>query len=257
MKRLPKLAWGLIIGLAFGTTLGGGVVYVAMGRPGAPGASREPVVSGAHDAHEGHDEDEHDEEGHAPGLVELAREKWKPAGIEIAPVRRDSLTLSGRSPARSRRTRTGWPTSTRWSRASSMRSAIRYGDRVEAGDELAVIDSREVGAGQACPGRGPPTSGSRRSTRTGSRRSIENVQALIEDLEAESPVAGGRRALRGPSDGRVPRAAALGSYAQTAPGPRRVRARPEPLSSEMGPERAGLPPDQGRLRGRARPCSRG
>jgi cobalt-zinc-cadmium efflux system membrane fusion protein len=188
MKRLPKLAWGLIIGLAFGTTLGGGVVYVAMGRPGAPGASREPVASGAHDDHEGHDEGEHDEEGHAPGLVELAREKWTPAGLEIAPAQRDSLALV--------QTVTGKVTANedRLAHIYSLVEGIvhevpiRYGDRVKAGDELALIDSREVGQAKLALVEARQDVRIAAVNQEWAETIHRNVQALITDLEAEPSV---------------------------------------------------------------------
>lgn len=183
MKRLPKLVWGLIIGLVLGAALGGGAIYLTSGLPGVPWASEAPVVSEAHDDH-----DEHDEEEQASGHVELAREKWRPAGLEIVPARRDRLTLL--------QTVTGkvTPNEDRLAHIYSLVEGIvhevpiRYGDRVEAGAELAVIDSREVGQAKLALVEARQGVRIAAVNEQWAETIHQNVQALITDLETEPPV---------------------------------------------------------------------
>jgi cobalt-zinc-cadmium efflux system membrane fusion protein len=138
----------LALALLAGGIAGAGAMYAAGGLVG-PAASTRPEAEGGQGAtpadEHGHaeGEDEHDE--HAAGEVDMPREKWEGAGIEVAPARRDTLTL------------TKWvtgnvtPNEDRLAHVYSLVEGtvhevrVRYGDRVQSGDVLAVIDSMRVG----------------------------------------------------------------------------------------------------------------
>lgn len=187
MMRLSKALIALL-GLVAGMALGAGALIAVARTDMAPRwLTTGTTASGA-----GADERDADDEGehgnHAEGVVDFPEEKWKPAGLEIAPARRDSLTLV--------QTVTGrvTPNEDRLAHIYSLVEGIvhevrvRYGDRVEAGAELAVIDSREVGQAKLA------LVAARQDVRIATvnaewaETTNRNVQALIVDLEAEPPV---------------------------------------------------------------------
>lgn len=132
----------LVLALLAGGVVGAGAMYAAGGLLKTPGG--EDRHAAPPDEH-GHAAGEDEHEDQAPGVVDMPREKWESAGIEVAPVRRDRFAL------------TKWvtgkvtPNEDRLAHIYSLVEGIvhevrvRYGDRVRAGDVLAVIDSMRVG----------------------------------------------------------------------------------------------------------------
>jgi len=133
----------LALALLAGGVAGAGAMYAAGGFLKTPGGEDRQAAAPDEHGHSGGEAGEHDEQ--APGVVDMPREKWESAGIEVAPVRRDRFAL------------TKWvtgkvtPNEDRLAHIYSLVEGIvhevrvRYGDQVRAGDVLAVIDSMRVG----------------------------------------------------------------------------------------------------------------
>ncbi|WP_152054356.1 efflux RND transporter periplasmic adaptor subunit [Tautonia marina] len=175
---MPK---GFVVGLLLGAVVGGMAIVLVPWSPVLPSNSRAATDTGGD--HEGHEEDEH-----VPGLVELPKEQWRAAGLRIEPAVRGDLTLV--------RTVTGKVT-TNEDRLAHVYSLVegvvhevyvRFGDRVEQGAELALIDSREIGQAKL------DLVAARQGIRIAEVNEEwavtihQNVSDLINALEAEPPV---------------------------------------------------------------------
>ncbi|QDV34084.1 efflux RND transporter periplasmic adaptor subunit [Tautonia plasticadhaerens] len=170
-KKIPP---GLLAGLLLGAALGAGSLFLIRGGPGTP-----PDPGG----HGGHDEG-----GHAPGVVELPREQWIPAGLRVEPAEEGDLTLvravTGSVSANEDRLAHVYPVV----EGIAHEVYVRFGDRVERGDELALIDSREVGQAKLA------LVVARQGVRIASVNDEwaatihRNVKDLIEVLDGEPPV---------------------------------------------------------------------
>ena len=122
----------------FAASLAGAAALGALGMTLVRGR---PTVVAGHP--EEHDHEDHGE--HAQGVVEMSTAKQKSAGIAVEPARLGDLTL------------TTWvtgkvaPNEDRLAHVYSLVEGtvhevkVRYGDRVKAGDDLVMIDSKEVG----------------------------------------------------------------------------------------------------------------
>ncbi len=178
--------------------LGAWAMSLVRGRPAAAASEASP--------HEGHEE--HEE--HAEGVVEMPPAKQESAGIAVEPARRGDLTL------------TKWvtgkvaPNEDRLAHIYSLVEGtvhaveVGYGDRVRAGDVLAMIDSKEVGQAKldsrAEPARRPHRPGQPR-LEADDRREHAGVDP---GPGREDHAAGDRRAVPRQADGHVPRGAGLG-----------------------------------------------
>ena len=161
--------------LLVGAALGAGAMYAARGVPGAAlGERAEEKKGGDHDKHE-------------PGIVALAEEKQKSAGIEVSPVPRGRFALSKWVTGRLT------PNEDRLAHVYSQVEGIvhevpvRYGQRVKAGDVLAVVDSQQVGKAKLA------LVGDRQDARIAAvnkdwaQKVYDNTQALIRELEKGDP----------------------------------------------------------------------
>lgn len=131
----PRVTW-LVAGLLLGGALGVGAMYATRGSPATSDAAG--GESRGQSGGPGRAERE-------PGLVELSRDKWEAAGIEVAPARRGRLTLTRRVTGKL------VPNEDRLAHIFSVVDGtvhevrVRFGQRVGKGGVLAVIDSKEVG----------------------------------------------------------------------------------------------------------------
>ena len=201
------------IGLAVGLALGGGAALYA---------AKSGLAAPADDGHGESRHDEHGHEGHAEGVVEFPEEKWATAGLEIAPARMGDLAIV--------RTATGKVTANedRLAHVYSLAEGIvhevnvRYGDRVEAGEPLAVIDSREVGQAKLALVQ------ARKDVR------IAEVEAeWARTIADERPGPDRRPGGRAADPARSSTASRAGRWATTASS----SSRPTPSSSRPGPRR--------------------
>ena len=155
--RWKKGARAVLLLLGYGVAaagLGAAGTYVALSQWRLQGP---PVASGARDkeehgedhaggdAHETHDEQGHDhEEGHER-RVEMPEQKGKTAGIRVATVARKDLVarvrVTGKVAINEDRISHIYPLVS--GRVHEVN--VQFGDRVKAGQVLAVIDSQEVG----------------------------------------------------------------------------------------------------------------
>ena len=187
MMALPKALIALL-GLVAGMALGAGALISVSRTDMAPRWLTPGTTASGAGADERDTDDEGEHGDHAEGVVDFPEEKWKSAGLEIAPVRRDSLTVV--------RTVTGKLTANedRLAHIYSLVEGIvhevpiRYGDRVEAGDELALIDSREVGQAKLALVEARQGVRIAEVNQQWARTIYDNVQALIDALEEEPPV---------------------------------------------------------------------
>ena len=137
-------------GLLIGVVLGGAGVYFGGTKPawfpllGAGSAQRVPADDGhaGHEEHEGHGE-------HEEGVVKLTSEAIRTAGVELAEagggVLARTITLPGEVTANADRVAHIVP------RVAGIVQEVRknLGDRVEPGEIMAVLDSRELAEAKA------------------------------------------------------------------------------------------------------------
>lgn len=185
MKRLPKISPGLLAGLVLGAAIGAGAFYVASGGPVTLRASRGGATQGAAEEHGEHEEGEHGEE--EPGVVHFPKEKWKAAGLEVAPAQRGEMTVvhavTGKVTADEDQLAHIFPLV----EGIVREVPVRYGDRVEAGAPLVIIDSKEVGQDKLALVQSRLEVKIARVNLDWKQTIYDNTQELIKVLTEESP----------------------------------------------------------------------
>lgn len=157
--------------LLLGAVLGAGAMYATRGGPGSSSKEAEKEKKGG----------EH--EGHEPGVVALAEEKQKSAGLEVAPAERGRFAITKWVTGRLT------PNEDRLAHVYSQVEGVvhevpvRYGQRVKAGDVLAVVDSQQVGKAKLALVSDRQDALIAAVNKDWAQKVHDNTQALIRELE--------------------------------------------------------------------------
>lgn len=147
------------------------------------GVSGEPSGREEEAAHSGQGE-----EGGESELLILPKEKWKNAGVRVAPAKRATLKqkgwVTGKLTINEDRTAHIFPLVS--GRTHSVN--VRFGQKVKAGEVLAVIDSRELGDAKLALYQSRLETHIAQVNDDWAREINENTQALIKALEKGTPL---------------------------------------------------------------------
>ncbi len=176
LRRVMAIGWLLV-----GVVVGGSALWFLQSR-GWIG----PQAAQRKQEHEEGEEHGHEEE--AAGTVSLPKEKWEVAGLKVQPARQGELTsiswFTGKLVLN--QDRLAHVYSLVEGRVHSV--GVDFGDDVEQGSVLAVIDSPEVGAAKLDLVRTRLQGEFARVNNEWRQQINTNTQALIKALEAGTPI---------------------------------------------------------------------
>ena len=176
LRRMRRPALWIAYGVV-AVALGAGGMYLAIGQLRGPAAAPDQAVG-----HAGHEERE--EHGDEPaGTVHLPKGKQRTAGIRVEPARRGDFTRSVRVTGK---------VALNEDRVTHIHPLVegrvhevnvQFGDRVKAGQVLAVIDSQQVGRAKLELYQRTLETRLAKVNYDWARQISQNAQALIGDLE--------------------------------------------------------------------------
>ena len=146
MKKNASPNWTLIGACLASALLAGGAVYFSVPYRSSGSVAKEQDAAGEGDGHghEGGEEESHEGEGEE-AVVSLPKEMWEASKLEVKPVTRQTVNIqtwaTGKLTLNEDRSANIY--SITEGRAHEV--PVKLGDRVDEGQTLAIIDSREVG----------------------------------------------------------------------------------------------------------------